>query len=623
MTNDKNTSRRFTRKLTRMALVLPLMSVILVTSVWVTQDYIQFREMVRTNRSTMLKEHKILVRSQVNRALDFIEYQQQSIWEQQRNRVKDRANQVWHIARDLMARYRDKPEVEMKWALYQIMSSLSWNLGGSIFALNKAGMVTAHSLKTKDSHPLSSWAGGNESVSLVLKLLRVAQKHGEGFVRYSSPESREDSMGPKLFYVREFEPLGWIIGAEIEASRVTARIQQAVLDRLESITFAQGTGYLFINAYGGVPMLNPNNPEIVGKNLWDITDENGVKVIQEIEAAARQSQGGFVSYVWDKPSQEEPVGKISFVRGVDEWGWAVGGGIYLDDIDAAIAARRDELQSAFLIRLGLMLATMLVLSLLGVWLGRRLSAKLTSQFEHFQDEFSSSYQKERPLDIRVFDYAEFRGLGRQINRIQRALHESEERYQSLIQQLPVGLYRNTPGPRGRFTLANPSMAEMFGYDCVDSFLQCSVADLYADSEERAAFSKTLLTEGAVTRRELRLRRKDGRIIWGAVTARIVREESGKILYFDGLIEDITLRKEQEGRLRQTLAETERMNRLMHGRETRVLEMKEEVNRLRADLGRPLKYKSVAEDVKEVEEVHGSRSRIKKTDQILDPASPKG
>lgn len=310
-----------------------------------------------------------------------------------------------------------------------------------------------------------------------------------------------------------------------------------------------------------------------------------------------------MSYVWDKPSQEDPVDKISFVRGVEEWGWAVGAGLYLDDIDAAIAAKRQTLESAFLFRLGLMLGAMLILSLIGIWLGKRLSAKLTTQLDRFQQEFSTAFQEKRPLDIQSLGYTEFREMGKGINAIHSALQDSEERYQSLIEQLPVGLYRNTPGPEGRFTLANPAMAEMFGYDSVEEIMQAPVAALYADTAERAAFSQRLEEDGAVSGVELRLRRKDGRMIWGAVTARVVWDESGEILYFDGLIEEITLRKEQENRLQEILTETERMNRLMNGREVRVLEMKKEINRLRAELGRPLKYKSVAE---EVEEVHGSK-----------------
>ena len=61
-----------------------------------------------------------------------------------------------------------------------------------------------------------------------------------------------------------------------------------------------------------------------------------------------------------------------------------------------------------------------------------------------------------------------------------AFRKSEERYRSLIENLPIGLYRNTPGPQGRFIMANPAIAKMHGYKTADEFLQTSVADLYSD-----------------------------------------------------------------------------------------------------------------------------------------------
>lgn len=126
-----------------------------------------------------------------------------------------------------------------------------------------------------------------------------------------------------------------------------------------------------------------------------------------------------------------------------------------------------------------------------------------------------------------------------------ALHESEERYRTLINNLPVGLYRNTAGPRGEFKMANPAVAQMFGFDSVEEFMQTSVADLYADPEMRKEFSEDLLRKGKVASRELPLKKRDGTPIWGAVTANVIRDESGNIHSFDGMIEDITERKRAE------------------------------------------------------------------------------
>jgi PAS domain S-box-containing protein len=125
---------------------------------------------------------------------------------------------------------------------------------------------------------------------------------------------------------------------------------------------------------------------------------------------------------------------------------------------------------------------------------------------------------------------------------EKALLESEERYRSLIENLPIGIYRNTPGPEGRFIMANPVIARMFGYETVDEFLQTSVADLYWNPSDRQVFSEKLIAQGYLVSEELQLKKFNSTPMWGAVTVNVVRDETGEIKYFDGLIEDISDRK---------------------------------------------------------------------------------
>jgi adenylate cyclase len=153
-----------------------------------------------------------------------------------------------------------------------------------------------------------------------------------------------------------------------------------------------------------------------------------------------------------------------------------------------------------------------------------------------------------------------------------ALRKSEERYRSLIENLPSGLYRNTPGSRGRFIMANPAIAKMHGYETVDEFLQTSVADLYWNPADRQAFSEKLISQGQVISEEIKLKKIDGTPFWGAVTVRVVHNDSGEIKYFDGLIEDISDRKQVEEALEfekrrfQTLLESAPIGIVMIGKD---------------------------------------------------------
>ncbi len=135
--------------------------------------------------------------------------------------------------------------------------------------------------------------------------------------------------------------------------------------------------------------------------------------------------------------------------------------------------------------------------------------------------------------------------------IEKALRENEEKYRTLTENVNVGVYRNTTGPKGKFIEANPAIVEMFGYESKEDFLRKDVADLYQNPEDRKRFNEKMESEGFVRNEELQLKKKDGTPFVGSVSAVAVKDEKGEIKYYDGIIEDITERKLIEEALRES------------------------------------------------------------------------
>ena len=129
-----------------------------------------------------------------------------------------------------------------------------------------------------------------------------------------------------------------------------------------------------------------------------------------------------------------------------------------------------------------------------------------------------------------------------------ALRKSEEKYKTLTNNLHVGIYRNTIGSEGKFLEANPAIVQMFGYQSRDEFLSIRVADLYQNPKARKKFSEKMLRNGVVINEELQLKRKDGTAFIGSVSTVAVKNKNGEVKYYDGVIEDITKRKQIETQL---------------------------------------------------------------------------
>jgi len=95
-------------------------------------------------------------------------------------------------------------------------------------------------------------------------------------------------------------------------------------------------GYFYIYNLAGVNLMHPRQSELVGRNLWDLRDSKGNPTIQKLIARARAG-GGLERYLWEKPSLHKEVPKLGYVVMLPRWGWMLGTGIYLDDVDAALS----------------------------------------------------------------------------------------------------------------------------------------------------------------------------------------------------------------------------------------------------------------------------------------------
>lgn len=133
----------------------------------------------------------------------------------------------------------------------------------------------------------------------------------------------------------------------------------------------------------------------------------------------------------------------------------------------------------------------------------------------------------------------------QRKRAETALRESEEKYRTLIENVNIGVYRTTTDPNGRFLQANPALAKMFGYESVDDIMKIQVSDLYLNPEERRHVIAEIMQKGMVKEKELRLKKRDGTLIWAAFTSKVQFDEHGNTKWLDGVVEEITERKQAE------------------------------------------------------------------------------
>ncbi|MDD5171367.1 MAG: PAS domain S-box protein, partial [Syntrophales bacterium] len=141
-------------------------------------------------------------------------------------------------------------------------------------------------------------------------------------------------------------------------------------------------------------------------------------------------------------------------------------------------------------------------------------------------------------------------------RMEQDLSEKEDRYRRIFENAQEGIFRSTP--EGRFIVLNPAAAKIFGYDSPVHAIR-DITDisrqLFVEPEERAKVKTIIKEYGALDGYEVQLYKKDGSIIWVTMTMHAFRGEDGRLLYYDGIIQDVTERKQSLERLRKALGAT--------------------------------------------------------------------
>ncbi|NRB02204.1 MAG: cache domain-containing protein [Rhodobacteraceae bacterium] len=190
-------------------------------------------------------------------------------------------------------------------------------------------------------------------------------------------------------------------------------------------------GFFFVYDYDGTNLVSPRQTEMINLNWKDLRDSDGVPVVQEFINTARQGSG-YVTHLWPKPSTGQEEQMISFVLGFQDWQWAVGTGVYIDEVLETVAAARADVETrvrqTFVYIMAITLAALLVVFFAGLLINLR--------------ERRLADAKLKKLTERVFDAQE-----EERGRVARELHDG-------ISQILVGVRYSLDGARRRLERGN-------------------------------------------------------------------------------------------------------------------------------------------------------------------------
>ena len=403
--------------------------VVFVILLHVIHRYGEFKDRAAAMRAAFVEQQKQMIKREVDRIIERIEFKRSQIVPKAGSLLKEQVYEAYAMLENIQQRNAaTKSPEEIKRTIIDAFRSIRVYHGkGDFFIFDLEGNIVLGAAESNlEGKPLPPFYYG-ENHSAVAGMIGLARKKGEGTYRYSWSKPGEKGGNILILsYVKLFKPYGWILGATISVKDLEADIQKELLDDIAKVRYGKN-GYIFIDDWQGVVLEHGTQPDLVGKNIWDYRDSNGVKVVQDLIAAAKTEEGGYVHYSWRKPDTGEERPKVSFSKGVSDWQWMVGTGVYVDDVEADIAILQRSLNAGLrkeIIFVLLVSGTVGILLMVSV---RRVFRRLLRDFSRFDDFFHEAAFADREIEVAGLTFHELRGMAKNANKMLRDKVAAQER----------------------------------------------------------------------------------------------------------------------------------------------------------------------------------------------------
>jgi methyl-accepting chemotaxis protein len=225
---------------------------------------------------------------------------------------------------------------------------------------------------------------------LFVEFVNVCRDKGEGTVDYLWPKPGHDAPVAKLSYVKLFKPWNWVIGTGVYLEAAEQRFMEDAKQAIAQLRYGpRGKDYFWINDMAPKMVMHPIKPELDGKDLSGSQDPNGKKLFVEFVNVCKDRGEGFVDYMWPMPGHDAPVPKLSYVRLFEPWGWIVGTGIYLDDVEQAVTSKEAEIEAAVAVQrnslIGILLTLLALTGTVVAIISKRITRPIVNASEMLKD----------------------------------------------------------------------------------------------------------------------------------------------------------------------------------------------------------------------------------------------
>lgn len=384
-------------KLLRLIKIIPPLLVtafaVMAIAIVINNNQIKLRSDIQVLQNDFISSRKSMMQAQVVQLVQQINYEKSRTELILKEDIREHINQAHTIALNVYRNNSDKSEQAVTQLIISALRNFRFNNGRGYFFIYK---TSGESIM----HPIIPSMEGTQQIGLqdvrgnyiVRDMGSLAKQNGETYYTwwFVKPEDKNKEF-QKIGFGKHFEPYDWFIGTGEYIIDVENDIKRTLIDKISNIRYGDN-GYAFLFDYSGNVLVHFDK-EFQDSNLFTHRDPLIHKTGKTVIETAIEGEG-FVSYLsLFMPSTGKPETKISFVRGIPEWQWALGMGFYESEIDAQLRKRKYEISEQNQQQLVELLWLSAFVTVFFIILSFFLTKNLSSRFTAYENKINKDFEE--------------------------------------------------------------------------------------------------------------------------------------------------------------------------------------------------------------------------------------
>lgn len=408
-----------TTYLSQWLIIITVATTLLVGGILIIQQTFYFREISEQRSNDFIDYQKVHIREVVKNELEYIRQQDEAFRERIKGKIKSNVYQAIYLAESIYRQYESrKTEQEIKSLIIASVGSLKFSQEfEEVFISTESGTGVFYPRNPEFSGK-DMWTFKDENgFPVIRKEINLLKENEEGFLEYDFENKVQGKILPnrKVTFVKKFGRFNWYFGSKQYVNDFFPEFREEVAQKISSVRFMHG-GYIFMNTVDGTPIVMDGKKFQGRQNLLSDADSARRNVfLMELDIASNKPDGDYFYYKWNKMEGTELTEKCAFCQVYQPYGWIIGAGFYLDEIEKSILdqqtqLKRDQQNSILLIVFVVLL--LLVVEAIVIYLFNK---RYKADFDRFFQFFISSSKSFDKLNVNLLYFDEFKKAGEAAN----------------------------------------------------------------------------------------------------------------------------------------------------------------------------------------------------------------